>query len=111
MRTPDLTAAQWLALVTWTASQAVAFGWLTTAPSQAVLSGVASVLAGAWLLADALIRRGRASVAAAAVYANPGAVTAALASRSSATVNPSWLPPPASPPTDPTPDQPAADHG
>jgi hypothetical protein len=75
-RTPDLTAAQWLAVVTWIAGQAIAFGWLSSLPSQIALSAGATVLALAWKWADAHIRGRRAGIVAAGLYSN-----AAIAAR------------------------------
>lgn len=59
-KTPDVTPAQILAGLKWAAAQIVAWGWIDHAPRQIVLSGGATVLAGAWVLADALLRGKRA---------------------------------------------------
>jgi hypothetical protein len=66
---PDVTQAQVLALLTWIAAQAIAWGWLTSTPSQVVLAGGATFLAGAWKLADAFLRGKRNEANAAASLA------------------------------------------
>lgn len=53
---PDITKAQILAILTWAAAQAVAFGWLSSPASQVTLSAAATVIAAAWKFADAHIR-------------------------------------------------------
>jgi len=73
---PDVTPAQILAALLWIASQAVAFGWLKSMPSQVVLSGAATVIATGWKLADSHLRVGRVTALAAS---NAAAVHAAAA--------------------------------
>lgn len=68
-RLPDITPAQILAVATWVAAQAVAYGWLTSTQSQVVLSGGATIVAAAWKIADSLLRGARAK----AVASNPTA--------------------------------------
>lgn len=71
MEMPDVTKAQILAVITWAAAQAVAYGWLKSMPSEVALSLGATVVAAAWKLADAYLRGQRAN----AVAANPAAFT------------------------------------
>lgn len=60
MKMPDITPAQILAGLTWIASQAIAFGVIQHAPSQQMLSGVATALAIGWQFADSHLRGKRA---------------------------------------------------
>jgi hypothetical protein len=69
-KTPDITAAQLLAVAGWIAAQAVAYGWLTSEQSQLVLSSGATIVAAAWKIADSLLRGNRAK----ALAANPNAL-------------------------------------
>lgn len=57
---PDVTPAQILAVVGWTAAQLVAYGLLDPQHEQLAVSIGASVLAAAWKLADAYLRAHRA---------------------------------------------------
>jgi hypothetical protein len=83
-QTPNVTAAQVLAWLSWAASQAVAWHWLHGAPNQVALSSGATLLAVAWHAADSHLRHGRALVKAAAIAAGP---TAAAPVTTPATVN------------------------
>lgn len=58
--TPSITAAQIAAVLTFVLGQVVAWGWLTSPPSQLAVSVGATVLASAWKLADAYLRGQRA---------------------------------------------------
>lgn len=58
--TPSITPAQIAAALGWIASQAVAFGWLDTRPSQLALSIGSTALAVGWKAADAYLRGSRA---------------------------------------------------
>lgn len=60
MKTPDVTPAQILAMVTFVAGQLVAFGLLDARREQLVISIASTAIAAAWKIADAVIRNGRA---------------------------------------------------
>lgn len=64
---PDVTPAQIMAIVTFVASQAVAYGAISSQTEAVVLSVAGTVVAAALKIADAIIRNGRAQVAAAQV--------------------------------------------
>lgn len=72
MNLPNITQAQILALITFVAGQAVAYGLLDTAKEQLVVSIGSIVVAAVWKIADAVIRNGRAQIAAAQI--NTGGV-------------------------------------
>lgn len=61
LKTPDITPAQVLALVTFIAGQLVAYGVLSSTTSQLVVSIGATAIAAVWKIADAVIRHGRAT--------------------------------------------------
>ena len=61
LKTPDVTLAQLLALLTFVCGQLVAYGVLTQTGSQLAVSIGSTVLAAAWKVADAVIRHGRAT--------------------------------------------------
>lgn len=58
--TPDITAAQIGAVLTFVVGQAVAFGWLDSSREQLLVSAGSTIIAAAWKLADALLRGNRA---------------------------------------------------
>ena len=64
---PKITAAQLIAAVTWVVTQAVAFGWLDSGTAQLVVSITGAVLPMILMIADAILRHGRAPIAAAAI--------------------------------------------
>jgi len=64
MKTPDITRAQIAALLTFAGGNAVAWGVLTSPPSQKIVALASTAIAIAWKLADAIVRHGRARVAA-----------------------------------------------
>jgi hypothetical protein len=80
LKMPDITPAQIAAVLGWVAAQLVAFGLLDTQKSQALVSGGATIIAALLKLSDALIRNGRAKIAAAAL-SNGAAPVAAPASQ------------------------------
>lgn len=59
-KTPDITSAQALAVATWVATQAVAWGWISNDQGQVLLSAGATIVAAAWKIADAFLRGKRA---------------------------------------------------
>ena len=61
--TPDITAAQIGALLTFVVGQAVAFGWLNSSREQLLVSAGSTIIAAAWKLADAYLRGSRAKAA------------------------------------------------
>lgn len=69
LKTPDVTPAQLVAIVSAIIGVAVAFGAPITDAQSAALVGLAGVVASALLVGDAVIRNGRARVAAAATAA------------------------------------------
>ena len=83
---PDITAAQIAGVLGWVAAQFVSFGLLDGQRAQLLVSGGATIVAATLKLSDALIRNGRAKIAAAAV-AN-GSVPAAAAVSQPTTVQP-----------------------
>jgi hypothetical protein len=66
---PAITPAQVLAVVTFVAGQAVAFGWVDPSREQTLISAGSTIVAVALKLADSYLRGERAK----AVAANPGA--------------------------------------
>jgi len=60
---PDITPGQIGALLTFIASQAVAYGWLNSGQQQMVVSIGGIVIAAVWKIADALLRGSRAKAA------------------------------------------------
>ena len=60
---PDITAAQIGAVLTFIAGQAVAWGWITDAKAQVLVSAGSTILAAVWKLADAMLRGSRAKAA------------------------------------------------
>ena len=58
--TPDVTAAQIGAVLTFVAGQAVAWGWITDAKAQVLVSAGSTIIASVWKLADAFLRGSRA---------------------------------------------------
>lgn len=74
-KTPDITAIQILAALTWVVSQAVAYGWLDHGPDQRTLSGAATVLAVGISWADSHLR-GKRALAHAAINAPAPTATA-----------------------------------
>jgi hypothetical protein len=64
MSLPNVTQAQILALITFAAGQAVSFGLLDQSQEQLMVSIGSIVVAAAWKIADAIIRNGRARIAA-----------------------------------------------
>jgi hypothetical protein len=80
MKTPDITPAQVLAFIAFIVAQCVAFGWIDGTAQQSILSAVGTALPVAWALADAMIRRGRANVAAAQVHADAALALNGIAS-------------------------------
>jgi len=73
---PDITVAQIAGVLGWIAAQLVAFGLLDAQKSQVLVSGGATIIAAVLKLSDALIRNGRAKVAAAAVVSEAAPVAA-----------------------------------
>lgn len=72
MQTPDVTKAQWLAFLTPIFAFLAAFGIFDlTEAQQLAIVGLSGSLSVAITLADALIRRGRAKVAAAEIAIAP----------------------------------------
>ena len=57
---PDITPAQIGAVLMFAAGQAVAWGWITDAKAQVLVSAGSIIIAAAWKLADALLRGSRA---------------------------------------------------
>lgn len=58
---PDVTAAQLGALVTFIVSQAVAWGWIHDASGQKLVALGGILIPIAWKLSDSIIRHGRAT--------------------------------------------------
>jgi len=58
--TPDITPAQIGAVLTFVAGQSVAWGWITNAKAQVLVSSGSIIIAAVWKLADALLRGSRA---------------------------------------------------
>jgi hypothetical protein len=69
LQTPDITQAQIVSAVGWILGQAVATGLIDNDTSQWVLQAAVSVIAAGWIIADAIIRQGRAKAAGAAAAA------------------------------------------
>lgn len=67
MKLPDITQAQILAVLTFVVGQAVAFGVIDDKRAQLIVSVGSIVIGAAWKIADAIIRNGRAQIAAAMV--------------------------------------------
>ena len=67
MQLPDVTQAQILALLTFVAGQAVSYGLLDSGKEQLVVSIGSIVVASVLKIADAIIRNGRAQIAAAQI--------------------------------------------
>ena len=67
MQLPNITQAQMLAVITFVAGQAVSYGLLNPGKQQLVVSIGSIVVASAWKIADAVIRNGRAQIAAAQI--------------------------------------------
>lgn len=69
LKTPDITQAQILSALTWFAGQAVAIGLVDNDTAQWVLQLTTTALTAGWVLADSVIRHGRAKAVAAASIA------------------------------------------
>jgi hypothetical protein len=67
MNLPNITQAQILAIVTFVAGQAVAFGLIDSKREQLVISIGSIAISAAWKIADAIIRNGRAQIGAAQI--------------------------------------------
>lgn len=59
-KTPDITAGQIGALLTFVVGQAVAWGWVTNDQAQQIIAIGSIVVAAVWKLADADLRANRA---------------------------------------------------
>jgi hypothetical protein len=70
LRAPDITLAQITAAVAWIVGQAVSMGALDANSSKVILSVATTIITAAWVIADSVIRHGRAT----------GPVAAAIAS-------------------------------
>lgn len=64
---PDITQAQAAAALTWIVGEAVTMKFVDAERSKVILSVGLTVVAAAWKIADAVIRNGRAKIAAAAI--------------------------------------------
>jgi hypothetical protein len=64
---PDITLAQLTAAVSWIAAQAVGMGLIDSHQEQWLIQLGSTVIAGAWMIADGIIRAGRNRTAAAEV--------------------------------------------
>jgi hypothetical protein len=60
LKTPDVTMAQLIAAVAWLAMQLVGMGLIDENTSQLLVQVGSTVVAGVWVIADAIIRNGRA---------------------------------------------------
>lgn len=69
LKTPDITVAQMIAAVSWVIAQALAMGVIDKDQSQLFLQIASTGIAAAWVIADAIIRQGRAKAAAAVTIA------------------------------------------
>jgi hypothetical protein len=69
LKTPDITPAQIVSAIGFIAAQAVAFGLLDEGTAQLIVSIGGTAVPLIWTIADAIIRNGRAKVAAAQVLA------------------------------------------
>ena len=58
--TPDVTPAQIGAVLMFVCGQAVAWGWITDAKAQVLVSAGSVIIAAVWKLADAFLRGSRA---------------------------------------------------
>lgn len=65
MKTPDITLAQIMAAIKWIVAQLVITTLVDNNTAQYILQICATVVPAAWMVADAIIRHGRAKVAAA----------------------------------------------
>jgi hypothetical protein len=59
--TPNITPAQVTAFVAWDVAQAVSFGWVSGTQSQLLISIGSTVVSAIIVVADAIIRHGRAT--------------------------------------------------
>lgn len=60
LQTPDVTLAQLLAAFTWIVAQAVTIGFVDNNQSALILQVGTTGLSAVWVIADAIIRNGRA---------------------------------------------------
>lgn len=56
---PDITPAQVIAAVTWAIAQGIAWGWVNNDDGQRIISTASTLISGAWIFADMLLRSAR----------------------------------------------------
>jgi len=72
LRVPDITLAQILSGIAWIVGQGVAMGAIDSNTSKFILSLATTIVSAAWVIADSVIRHGRATGPVAAAIASPG---------------------------------------
>lgn len=74
LKLPDVTLAQLLAAFTWIVGTLVNMGVTDNETSKVIIEIGVTVIAAAWKVGDAIIRNGRAQIAAAAIHQGSASV-------------------------------------